>query len=76
MDSANNQIVSSIVDVNTENIGSAAAVAVAYVYQTMAQAIGLAAYNATQAQQHGNAIGLAVTSKGAEQIMALPVSGS
>lgn len=73
MASVNDQIVSSIVDVNTENIGSAAAVAVAYVYQAMAQSIGLAAYNATQAQQQANAIGLAVMSKGSEQIMALPV---
>lgn len=69
----NSEITDSIAQVTTETVGNSAAVAVAYVYQSMAQAVGLAAYNATDAQQQGNILGNAVTAKGSQQILAIPV---
>jgi hypothetical protein len=38
--------------------------------------LGLAAYNATEAQQQGNILGQAVTAKGVEMILALPAKSS
>jgi hypothetical protein len=67
----NDQITDSITEVNTETIGSSPSVAMGNLYQAVSQALGLAAYNATEAQQQGNILGQAVTAKGVELILAI-----
>ncbi|NCI49452.1 glycerol-3-phosphate dehydrogenase [Sediminibacterium roseum] len=70
--SVNDQITDSITEVNTETIGNSAGVAMGNLYQAVSQALGLAAYNATEAQQQGNILGQAVTSKGVQMILTIP----
>lgn len=70
----NDQITDSITEVNTETIGNSPAVAMGNLYQAVSQALSLAAYNATEAQQQGNVLGQAVTSKGVQMILAISVS--
>ena len=65
----NDQITDSISEVNTETIGNSPAVAMGNLYQAVSQALGLAEYNATEAQQQGNILGQAVTSKGVQLIL-------
>lgn len=65
----NDQITDSIAEVNTDTIGNSPAVAMGNLYQAVSQALGLAAYNATEAQQQGNILGQAVTSKGVQLIL-------
>lgn len=65
----NDQITDSISEVNTDTIGNSPAVAMGNLYQAVSQALGLAAYNATEAQQQGNILGQAVTSKGVQLIL-------
>jgi hypothetical protein len=70
--SVNDQITDSITEVNTETIGNSPALAMGNLYQAVSQALGLAAYNATEAQQQGNVLGQAVTAKGVQLILAIP----
>ena len=72
--SVNDQITDSITEVNTETIGNSPAVAMGNLYQAVSQALGLAAYNATEAQQQANVLGQAVTTKGVQMILAITVS--
>lgn len=70
----NDQVTDSITEVNTETIGNSPAIAMGNLYQAVSQALGLAAYNATVAQQQGNILGQAATSKGVEMILNISAS--
>ncbi|HEY9176449.1 MAG TPA: RebB family R body protein [Flavipsychrobacter sp.] len=72
----NDQITDSITEVNTETIGNSPAIAMGNLYQAVSQALGLAAYNATVAQQNGNMLGQAATAKGIELILSISVKSS
>jgi len=58
------QIIDSITQSGTTILGNSPAVAMANVYQSMAQAICMAAHNATSAQQHTNITAQASTIQG------------
>lgn len=60
----NSQITDSVTQVNTELLGDAPAVATGNLYQAMAHAVGLAALNATTAQQQSNMTAQASTTMG------------
>lgn len=70
-DTVNSQITDSISQANLEVVGMAPAVALGYLYQATAQALGNAANNATTAQHNGNILGQAVTSTGSALIYAM-----
>jgi hypothetical protein len=60
----NSQITDSVTQVNTKVLGDAPAIAMGNLYQATAQALGLAALNATNAQQQSNMTAQASTTMG------------
>ena len=60
----NNQITDSVTQVNTELLLYAPAIAMGNLYQATSQALGLAALNATNAQQQSNMAAQATTTMG------------
>ncbi len=60
----NNQITDSVTQVNTKVLGDAPAIAMGNLYQATSQALGLAALNATNAQQQSNMAAQATTTMG------------
>lgn len=67
----NDQITDAIVQVNTDVLGNAPAVAMANLYQATAAALANAAHNATVAQQQGNILAQAVTTQGVNLIYSI-----
>lgn len=59
----NNQITDAVTQSNVKVLGEAPAVAMAGLYQAVAQSLSLAAQNATNAQQQNNTLAEAVTAK-------------
>lgn len=72
----NGQITDAVTQSNVKVLADAPAQALAMVYQTMGQAVGLAMQNATAAQQQMNTIGQAVTTQCANLIMTMDTSAS
>jgi hypothetical protein len=66
----NNQVTDAVTQSNVMALGSAPAAAVAMLYQTVAQAMGNAANNATYGQQQGNTLMLSVVSTGCAIVLA------
>ena len=60
----NSQITDSVTQVNTKVLGDAPAIAMGNLFQATAQALGLAALNATNAQQQSNMTAQASTTMG------------
>lgn len=60
----NSQITDSVTQVNIKVLGDAPAIATGNLYQAMAQALGLAALNGTNAQQQSNMTAQASTTMG------------
>ena len=60
----NSQITDSVTQVNTKVLGDAPAIAMGNLFQATAQALGLAALNATNAQQQSNMSAQATTTMG------------
>jgi len=60
----NNQITDSVTQVNTKVLGDAPAIAMGNLFQATSQALGLAALNATNAQQQSNMAAQATTTMG------------
>ena len=60
----NSQITDSITQANTKVLGDAPAIAMGNLFQSTAQALGLAALNATNAQQQSNMTAQASTTMG------------
>jgi len=60
----NAQITDSVTQVNTKVLGDAPAIAMGNLYQATAHALGLAALNATNAQQQSNMAAQATTTMG------------
>ncbi|CAG0981211.1 hypothetical protein ANRL2_02459 [Anaerolineae bacterium] len=60
----NNHITDSITQVNTKVLGDAPAIAMGNLFQSTSQALGLAALNATNAQQQNNMTAQASTTMG------------
>jgi len=67
---ATDKITDAITQSNLLVLGSAPAAAVAMLYQTVAQAMGNAANNATYGQQQGNTLMLSVVSTGCALVLA------
>src|SRR5471030_2081149 len=61
---ANSQITDAVTEVNTKVLGDAPALAMGNLLQATAQALSLAAMNATNAQQHSNITAQATTVMG------------
>lgn len=61
--SVNSQITDAVTQANVKVLGDAPAVAMGNLYQAVAQALANAAHNATAAQQQGNTIAQAVTTR-------------
>ena len=59
----NSQITDAVTQANVKVLGDAPAMAMGNLYQATAQALANAAHNATVAQQQGNAIAQAVTTR-------------
>ncbi len=62
----NDQITDAITQANVKVLGDAPAMAMAGLYQAVAQALSLAAQNATNAQQQNNILAEAVTARCAQ----------
>ncbi|NCI49450.1 glycerol-3-phosphate dehydrogenase [Sediminibacterium roseum] len=60
----NSQITDSVTQVNTKVLGDAPAIAMGNLFQATAQALSLAALNATNAQQQSNMAAQATTTMG------------
>lgn len=67
----NSQITDSVTQVNTKVLGDAPAIAMGNLYQATAQALGLAALNATNAQQQSNMTAQATTTMGATTLYSI-----
>jgi hypothetical protein len=61
--SVNDQITDSVTQSNVKVIGEAPAMALGSLYQTIAQASGIAAQNLVTQQQHANSLALAVVTR-------------
>ena len=61
--SVNDQITDSLTQANVKVLGEAPAMAMGALYQSTAQALGLAAQNATSQQQAGESLSAAVTTR-------------
>ena len=72
----NGQITDAVTQTNVKVLADAPAQALATVYQTMAQAVGLGMQNATAAQQQMNTINQAVTTQCANLIMTMDTAAS
>lgn len=67
----NPQITDAITQANVKNLGDAPGFAMATVYQTLAQATGLAMQNAVTTQQQMNTLNTAVTTQGVNSLNVL-----
>lgn len=67
--SVNSQITDAVTQTNVKVLAEAPAQALAQLYQTMAQAAGLAGANAVTAQQQGNDLATAVTTRCVEALV-------
>ena len=74
--SVNNQITDSVTQANTQVLGSAAAIAMANLYEATSQALANAAHNATLAQQQTNITAQAATTMGVALLYSLDVSAT
>lgn len=72
----NGQITDAVTQSNVKVLADAPAQALAMVYQTMGQAVGLGMQNATAAQQQMNTIAQAVTTQCANSAMTMDTSAS
>jgi hypothetical protein len=72
----NGQITDAVTQANVKVLADAPAQALAMVYQTMAQVVGLGMQNATAAQQQMNTINQAVTTQCANLIMTMDTSAT
>ncbi|ETW95686.1 MAG: R body protein [Candidatus Entotheonella factor] len=72
----NGQITDAVTQANVKVLADAPAQALAMVYQTMAQAVGLGMQNATAAQQQMNTINQAITTQCANLIMAMDTAAT
>ena len=61
--SVNDQITDAVTQANVKVLADAPAMALGSLYQTMAQASGIAAQNAVAQQQNSNNVALAVTTR-------------
>lgn len=61
--SVNSQITDAVSQANVKVLGDAPAMAMGNLYQATAQALAIAAHNATTAQQQGNVLAQAVTTR-------------
>jgi hypothetical protein len=68
----NGQITDAVTQTNVKVLGEAPAMAMATVYQTMAQAIGLSMQNAVANQQNMNTLSIAVLTKCVSQLGVTP----
>ncbi len=67
----NSQITDSVTQVNTKVLGDAPAIAMGNLFQATSQALGLAALNATNAQQQSNMTAQATTTMGATTLYSI-----
>ncbi|MCB9761726.1 MAG: RebB family R body protein [Alphaproteobacteria bacterium] len=65
----NSQVTDAVTQTNTKVLGEAPAMALASVYQATAQALAVAAQNATAAQQNANTVLQATTAEGVARIL-------
>ena len=72
----NGQITDAVTQANVKVLADSPAEALAMVYQTMAQAVGLGMQNATAAQQQMNTVKQAVTTQCANLIMAMDTAAT
>ena len=74
--SVNDQITDSVTQANTSVLGDAPAIAMGNLYQATAQALGLAALNATNAQQQSNMTAQAATTMGVSTLYSLDTAAT
>jgi hypothetical protein len=74
--SVNDQITDSVTQANTSVLGDAPAIAMGNLYQSTAQALGLAALNATNAQQQSNMTAQAATTMGVSTLYSLDTAAT
>jgi len=72
--SVNSQITDAVTQANVKVLADAPAMAMGSLYQTLAQAIGMAAQNATTNQQAANQVSQAVVTRCVESILGPTVS--
>ncbi|ETW91959.1 MAG: R body protein [Candidatus Entotheonella factor] len=72
----NGQITDAVTQANVKVLADAPAEALAMVYQTMGQSVGLGMQNATAAQQQMNTVKQAVTTQCANLIMAMDTAAT
>jgi hypothetical protein len=72
----NGQITDAVTQANVKVLGDAPAQALASVYQTTAQVVGIAMQNATAAQQQLNTVSQAVTTQGASSVLTLDTTAA
>lgn len=74
--SVNNQITDSVTQVNTKVLGDAPAIAMGNLFQATAQALSLAAHNATNAQQQSYVTTQAATTMGVATLYAIDTAST
>ncbi len=70
--SVNDQITDAVTQSNVKVLGDAPAIAMGAIYQTAAQAAGLAAQNAVSNQQNVNELAIAVVTRCVNALIATP----
>ena len=70
----NSQVTDSVTQVNTKVLGDAPAMAMGNLFQATSQALGLAALNATNAQQQNNMTAQAATTMGVTTLYSIDTS--
>lgn len=75
-DIVNPQITDAVTQANTSSLGDAPAMALSALYQATAQALALAAHNATVAQQNANTILQATTTQGVALIYSVDTAAT
>lgn len=74
--SVNDQITDAVTQANVKVLADAPAMALGSLYQTMAQASGIAAQNAVAHQQSSNNVALAVTTRCVSALVGEPMKRS
>lgn len=72
----NDQITDSVTQANVKVIGDASAIAMANLYQATAQALAIAAHNATSAQQQSNITAQAATVMGVTTLYSIDTAST
>ena len=75
-DVVNPQITDAVTQANTSTLGDAPAMALSALYQATAQALAMAAHNATVAQQNANTILQATTTQGVALLYGVDTSAT